>query len=364
MTRSRHHQHSMSRRQLLLLPSTCSMLGQEPTSFPPQNQSFSLQRIEGALTSPSLFFVRDHFPEPVLSLSTWRLKIEGRVTRPLELSLADILESPTMEIEAVLECAGNAAGGSAASNAIWEGVSLAQLLEQAGVAPDAAFVLLEGADTGRLMQGSPQLPYCQLVPVVKCLRRESLLAFKLNGAFLPRKNGFPLRALFPGWYGMDSVKWLQRIMVLGPSDQASDFLSSGMNQSYNRIVRRLAEEPKVTRLTEIQVKSVIAWPPDNAKLSVGRHLVRGFAWTGSGMVRGVAFSSNSGRNWTPAQLESHPKPVSWVCWTYMWSAARGDHVIMSRAIDDAGHEQPLERDPSRQDGYELNFCAPIRCAVR
>lgn len=364
MISSRHYPHSMSRRQLLLLPSTCSMLGQGLTSFPPQNQSFPLQRIEGALTSPDLFFVRDHFREPVLSLDTWRLKIEGRVTRPFELSLADLLEYPTKEIEAVLDCAGNAAGGSAASNAAWEGISLAQLLERAGAAPDATLVMLEGADTGRLMQGSPQLPYCQLVPVGKCLQGESLLAFKLNGAFLPRRNGFPLRALFPGWYGMDSVKWLQRIAVLGPFDQASDFLSSGMNQLYNRIVQRLTEGPKVTRLTEIQVKSVIAWPPDNAKLPVGRHFVRGFAWTGSGIIRGVTFSSDSGRNWTPAQLESRPKPFTWVRWKYMWSAAPGDYVIMSRAIDDAGHEQPLERDPSRKDSYELNFCAPTRCAVR
>ena len=42
------------------------------------------------------------------------------------------------------------------------------------------------------------------------------MAFKLNDRFLPRKNGFPARALFPGWYAMDSVKWLQRVVVLGP----------------------------------------------------------------------------------------------------------------------------------------------------
>src|SRR2546426_3576913 len=81
-----------------------------------QNLSFPLGSIEGAITPPDLFFVRDHFHEPELSLSSWTLKIEGRVANPLELSLADILESPTQKLEALLERAGNAAGGPAASN--------------------------------------------------------------------------------------------------------------------------------------------------------------------------------------------------------------------------------------------------------
>jgi hypothetical protein len=37
---------------------------------------------------------------------------------------------------------------------------------------------------------------------------------------------------------------------------------------------------------------------------------------------------------------------------------------MSRATDDAGRQQPLARDPARKDGYELNYCAPVRCEVR
>ena len=77
-----------------------------------------------------------------------------------------------------------------------------------------------------------------------------MIAFKLNDRFLPRQNGFPARALFPGWYAMDSVKWLQRIVVLGPEDQADDFQSSGMNKVYNRIVEASPGKPECTRLTD------------------------------------------------------------------------------------------------------------------
>src|SRR5437660_554622 len=304
----------MTRRELFLLPGGSSMLAQVLGLSEPQNLSFPLEGIEASLTPTELFFVRDHFSEPELSLSTWRLKIEGRVRRPVELSLADILESPTKELEAVLECAGNPAGGSAASNALWQGVPLAHLLDQAGVGSDSVAVLLEGADRGRLMHAFPALPYCQMVPVEKCLRPESLLAFKLNGRFLPRQNGFPARALFPGWYGMDSVKWLERIVVLGPSDRAPDFQSSGMNRVYNRMAKSATGELKVTRLTEIQVRSAVAWPADNTRLPVGRYQIRGFAWTGSGRIRGVGFSADGGQTWIPAQLESRAKPFAWIRW--------------------------------------------------
>lgn len=196
------------------------------------------------------------------------------------------------------------------------------------------------------------------------MRPESLIAFKLNGRFLPRRNGFPTRALFPGWYGMDSVKWLQRIVVLGPADPAPDFQLSGMNKLYNQIVKTSAGELNVTRVTEIQVRSAIAWPVDKSRLPAGRYVIRGFAWTGDGLVSGVRLSFDGGRAWTPAQLESRPKPFTWVRWKCTWSATPGEHVLMSRASDDRGREQPLSRDPARKDVYELNFCAPVRCSVR
>jgi len=353
----------MTRRELLALSSASGLLGQPAKFRDPRNLSYPLQAVEGPTTPAELFFVRDHFPEPELSLPKWELSIEGRVSRPMVLTFADLLESPTREVEAILECAGNP-NGSAVGNAVWEGVSLGGLLNGAGIASDAVAVLLEGADSGRLLQNSPELPYCQILPVETCLRPVSLAAFKLNGRYLPRSNGFPARALFPGWYGMDSVKWLRRIKVLGPGDSATEFQSSGMNTLYNRAVKSSSGALTVSRLTEIQVRSVIVWPADGARLIAARYIVRGLAWTGGGVIKSVSVSTDAGRSWQPAQFESAPKPFTWVRWKYAWPAASGDHVIMSRAVDDAGNEQPLKRDLSRKDVYELNFCTPVRCAVR
>jgi DMSO/TMAO reductase YedYZ molybdopterin-dependent catalytic subunit len=198
----------------------------------------------------------------------------------------------------------------------------------------------------------------------KCLRPESLLACKLNGRFLPHKNGFPLRALFPGWYGMDSVKWLERIVVLGASDEAPGFQASGMNRLYNRMLRNQAGAVQSTRLTELLVKSVVAWPTDNIRLATGQYEVHGFAWTGAGLVRGVDCSTDGGLSWKAANFDSPRKPFCWVRWKFPWAATPGDHVLMSQATDDADNKQPLKRDRARVDGYEMNACAPVRCFVR
>src|SRR5205823_1555522 len=162
------------------------------------------------------------------------------------------------------------------------------------------------------------------------------IVFKLNDRFLARKNGFPARALFPGWYAMDSVKWLQRIVVLGAGDEPSTYQASGMNKVYNRIVetapgQSLSGERNTTRLAEIRVKSAIAWPADDSNLPAARHRVHGFAWTGHGLVRTVELSADGGRSWAQAKLESAPQPFRWVRWSYSWLAAPGEHVLMSRA---------------------------------
>lgn len=356
----------MTRRELLLLPPASLLLrgAQEAAVTQAQNLSYPLSIVEGNVTPAEFFFVRDHFHEPELSVSSWKLRVEGRVANPLKLTLADILEAPTREIEAVLECAGNTAGGPAASNGKWEGMPLAHLLSEAKADPNATLAVLEGADSGRLMPDSPHLPYSQVVPITRCTRPESLVAFKLNGRFLPRKNGFPARALFPGWYAMDSVKWLQRIIILGPGDQPTDFQASGMHKVYNRVIESAPGDRTITRLTDILVKSAIAWPGDNSNLPAAQHGIHGFAWTGSGSIRAVDVSTDGGKTWAAAKMEGLSEPFRWVRWRYSWDAGPGDHVLMSRATDSNGKAQPLKRDPSRKDGYEWNFCAPVRCSVQ
>lgn len=353
----------MTRRQLLELSGAGLLLRSALRSSEPQNLSYPLRTIEGTLTPPNSFFVRDHFPPPEISLDSWTLRIDGQVERPYELNFSDLVELPSRQVEAVLECAGNVAGGSAVSNGVWEGVPISTLLESARLRADAAFLLLEGADSGRLLNVTPALPYSQLVPIHKCMEPSSMVVFKLNDLTLPRRNGFPARALFPGWYGMDSVKWLRRITVLREDERETSFHQSGMNRVYNRIVNA-GSSLNTTRLSSVQVKSAVAWPADGLKLPAGRHLVWGFAWSGTGRVKSVKLSVDGGRRWRDGKLDSPPSGYGWIRWSYAWEAPAGDYVLLSRASDERGNEQPLQRDLGRKDAYELNWCVSLHCSVR
>jgi len=279
----------VTRRELLWLASSGILSGAELNASGPQNLSYPLRMVEGSVTAANLLFVRDHFREPDVSLDTWQLRVEGQVERPYELGFADLVELPSRRVEAVLECAGNAANGSAVSNGRWEGVPSSHLLDSARPAANAAFVLLEGADTGSLLENAPPLPYSQVVPIEKCRDESSLVAFKFNDLTLPKRNGFPARALFPGWYGMDSVKWLRRIVLLGPDQHETSFDASGMNRFYNRVTGE-----KTIRLSTVQVKSVIAWPTDALKLAAGRYESWGCAGSGAAPVRKLAGRAHNG----------------------------------------------------------------------
>jgi DMSO/TMAO reductase YedYZ molybdopterin-dependent catalytic subunit len=354
----------VTRRQLLSLSGAGLFIRSALAQPNTQNLSYPLRAVQGSITAPNLFFVRDHFSEPDISLEAWKLRIEGRVEHPYDLTFSDLVELPSKKVEAVLECAGNLANGSAVGNGLWEGVSISSLLSPARPASGAVFLMLEGADSGRLLQDRPQLPYSQLVPLQKCMDESSLVAFKLNDLLLPKRNGFPARALLPGWYGMDSVKWLRRIVVMNAQDeQQSAFQQSGMNRLYNRVAN-VQGDTRIMRLSSVQVKSVVAWPSDGLKLPAGQHLVWGFAWSGTDPIRAVSFTTDGGKAWQPAKLDSQSSPYSWVRWNYSWNATAGDYVLMSRASDAAGRQQPIERDHTRKDAYELNSCAALRCSVR
>lgn len=353
----------MTRRELLRLSAGGLLAQQAFSTDGPQNLSYPLRMLAGSITPPNAFFIREHFAEPDISLASWKIRIEGRVAHPYELNFSDLVELPSARLEAVLECAGNAANGSAVSNGVWEGVPFSTLLKRAQPASDAVVLMLEGADSGRLFDDCTVGQYVRIIPIAKCIESSSLVAFKLNDLLLPKRHGFPARALFPGWYGMDAVKWLRRIVVMNGHDQPADFQRSGMDRLYNRATRA-GNSVRVTPVSSIQVKSSIAWPTSGFKLPKGQYPVWGFAWSGASGIRDVGLSVDAGKSWNFAGVEKQTSPHSWVRWSYSWQAQPGEYVLMSRASDQHGNRQPVERDAARKDGYELNWCVPVPVSVR
>src|SRR5207248_5545931 len=76
------------------------------TSFP-ENSETPLGSVQGWVTPNRLFFVRNHFEVPGVDLASWRLRIEGLVERPVELTWEELTALPARSVFATVECAGN-----------------------------------------------------------------------------------------------------------------------------------------------------------------------------------------------------------------------------------------------------------------
>jgi len=307
----------------------------------------------GDRTPADRFYVRSHGPVPEIAPGAWRLRVEGLVGRPLELSLEELRRLPRREVVATLQCAGarRAAlmavrdiegeapwGPGAAGTAVWGGVALADVLARAGVSPGAEHVGFAGADTSP--EADPPQPFGGSIPLEKALREEVLLAFEMNGEPLPPVHGAPVRALVPGYIGARSVKWLERVEVRAePWD--------GYFQAVAYRLLAPDEQPGPGRgfpLGETALIADILAPADGA-VPAGEVELRGHAFAGGErFVVRVDVSTDGGRRWTAAELLADQGRWAWRRWRATVALAPGEHELAVRAWDSAGATQP--EDPA------------------
>jgi DMSO/TMAO reductase YedYZ molybdopterin-dependent catalytic subunit len=232
------------------------------------------------------------------------------------------------------------------SHAEWTGVPLHSLLGQ--LPPEAKHVRLSGADG-----------FSRAIPIAKAIHPDTLVAFGMNGSKLPPSHGFPLRAVIPGWYGMDSVKWLREVEVLTEEPMEDP------RQGYVRLTRSLLAGTRAAgALTAMNVNSVFTRPVAGAILVGRRFTLRGAAWAGEHRVSQVEVSTDSGKSWKPARLDGEAAPYAWTLWSLPWTIPQpGSYELRVRATDERGRRQPADRSSERADGYELNQWQTIQVTV-
>jgi sulfite oxidase len=302
------------------------------------NFSTPLAQISGTIVPNPLFFLRSNYPPPTLAPHEWRMRIDGRVKRPLNLGLEDLQSLPSRTQEVWLECAGNSRrrfdppgegnqwDDQAVSNAAFKGVSLSAVLESVGILDDAIEIVATGADTDNFQRS---------LPLEVALRPEVLLAWEMNGEPIPQPNGGPVRMIVPGWAGVASVKWPIHL-------EASSTPFGGYYHSERYIIVD-ADQRTLRSVREMPVKSLIAAPGDGETLGLGSHLVYGFAWSGLGQIEQVEVSTDDQQTWSPARLIHGEGPFAWTRWELTWTVSRpGRTTIAARARDSAGNVQPSE----------------------
>jgi DMSO/TMAO reductase YedYZ molybdopterin-dependent catalytic subunit len=342
----------------------------------PDNLEFPFASLDSFLTPNGRFYVRTHFEEPEIDADEWRLSVAGKVRKPLTLSYDELREMPSRTVTALLECSGNSRvflkppqsglrwEQGAVGNAEWTGVPLSALLERAGADEQAVDIVLEGTDQGESHAANASTPgkvsFARSLPLEVARRAEVILAYQMNGSDLPRAHGFPVRAIVPGWYGMASVKWLKRIVVLD-----RPFHGYFQTFMYTGWAKRDGL-PTLVPVTEIEVKSQIARPTSHETVPArSTYLVHGAAWAGKAQIAKVEISTDNGGSWSAAELDRKSLPFAWRFWHYEWKtpARGGTRVLLARATDDAGRVQPMTRDDDRRDAV-INHVQPITVEVR
>ncbi len=298
-----------------------------------------LHELDGIITPNGLCFERHHSGIAEVDPADHRLMINGLVDKPLIFTMDDIKRFPRQNRIFFLECAANSGmewrgaqlNGCQFTHGMvhcvmYTGVPLKVILDEAGLKPNAKWLMPEGADAAAMNRS---------VPLEKALD-DCLVAFKMNGEALRPEQGYPLRLVVPGWEGNMWVKWLRRIEVGDMPWHTREETSKYTD---------LMEDGKARRFTWIMdCKSVITNPSPQAPYQhkKGFTIVSGLAWSGRGTVERVDVSIDGGKNWHKARIDgpSLPKALHRFYYEFEWDGK--PLLLQSRAIDSTGYVQPTK----------------------
>ena len=297
-----------------------------------------LEALEGTITPNGLHFERHHNGVPEIDPARHQLLIHGLVNRPLTFSVAALSRYPMVSRVYFVECAGNSrlntqppkplqtTAGSIhglASCSEWTGVPLALLLNEAGIAAGAQWILAEGADAAAMSRS---------VPLAKAFD-DAMVALYQNGERIRPEQGYPMRLLLPGWEGNMNVKWLRRIKVTAEPTHTKDETSKYSD---------LLPDGRAHQFTfEMGVKSLVTFPSFGHKLGgPGLYEISGIAWSGAGRIAKVEVSTDGGSSWREAALQGpiFPKSITRFRLPWDWNGAAA--TVQSRATDEKGQVQP------------------------
>jgi len=334
-----------------------------PKTFNPNNPAsptrmLDIRKIDGPFTPKDQFFAINHFNRPEIDAAAYRLKFTGMVNKPTEFTLADLKAMKSHELGAGYECSGNSARSmeGLSSCGRFTGVSLHSVLKQLGVHPKAREVVFFGTDRGmgdvvfRQQTFKLEQQFGRSITLENAMKPEPMLAWHLNGEPLTKEQGFPLRLIMPGWYGVANVKWLSEVHL-----QEERYLGNYQARWY-RTLRGVGgtgedADPQTqwveNEVTRIQLKSVIA----RVRKSGNAHQVFGFVLNDGTPLKSVEVQIDDGP-WQKASMESSNTQFSWKQFTYRWEGATpGEHTLVSRATDANGTVQPAAAELKRKKTF-------------
>ena len=181
-------------------------------------------------------------------------------------------------------------GGDLIGNALWRGVRLKDLLDQAGLKPEAVDIVLRASDG-----------YSDSIPITRAQADGNILVYEMNGEPLSVSHGFPVRLIVPGIYGKKNVKWITEI-------EAVSYDYKGFWQT-----RGWDDRAVYKTLSRIDI------PDDTVS---GTTTIAGIAFAGDRGISKVEVSLDGGNTWEQAEIKPALSEYSWVLWHKEWNPER------------------------------------------
>ena len=293
------------------IPSATQIFDQTPFVTP--NKDF--YRIDTALSLPRV------------DINTWKLEIGGMVKTPLTLSYQDLLARPMVERTITICCVSNEVGGPYIGNAIWQGVLLADLLNEAGVDSRAEQIFNTSVDGWT----------CGFPVGAAVDGRDAMIAIGMNGTALPLEHGYPVRLIVPGLYGyVSATKWLKSIDLTMWNQAEGYWIPLGWSRD-----------------APIKTQSRIDVPRRDENVVAGKIAIAGVAWAQQRGIKKVEIRIDAGE-WKLATLALDLNIDTWRQWKYESNLQPGEYKIQVRATDKTGATQTQEvsrPDPDGATGY-------------
>ncbi len=338
------------------------------TTEPRNGEPNLTQLVQSWITPVKHFYVRSHAPNPTVDINQFVLTVEGKVRKPLTMSLAQLNRLTRRTVTATLTCAGNRrtefnqdgkVGGvqweaGAIGNAQWSGFSLADVLKMAEVLEGAKHVWFEGLD--KIQRNEAIIPFGGSIPIEKAMLGGdlpgALIVDRMNGQALTADHGYPLRTIVPGYVGARSVKWLGKIVV---SDRPSP--NHYLAHAY-KIVKSTdpIDWTESGPIYRYPINGAIASPEPAATIRPGWLNVSGYVLpTGrpESKTRRVEISTDGGLTWQPAKTIGQTSPFCWQLWKARIMVTRDTQFLSLRALDTSGGFMP-QSVPWNAKGYLRN----------
>ncbi|MFB6153667.1 MAG: molybdopterin-dependent oxidoreductase [Halodesulfurarchaeum sp.] len=278
--------------------------------------------LEGLVSSSHYEVDINPLSNPAVEAEAWELSITGAVENEVSFSYDELRSMDQQHRFVTLRCVSDSLNGKYMDTAVWTGVPTETVLSQARPQSGCECVMLRAADG-----------YYVEVPLEPL--RAGLLAYGMNGRFVPQKHGYPLRALVPGHWGEVNGKWLTEIEVLEKPTEGY-WESPPRNWQGTGVVHTIAKL-HVSR-----------------RLDASRVLVAGHAYAGTRGIQRVEVSTDDGDTWMTADLSAPlPGQDTWRQWELSYEQS-GRETVLVRAVDGTGTVQPRERSepyPSGATGW-------------